>query len=120
MTMTMSSNTIPGLVESLGGLHDAMVLRFVWQRDEKRLEIDIDDLHANFAGLSGYQGPVATRVVLTDVARAALEVNLAEEGLMIYSWDFKEAAPPGFVCEISFSPGGRVIVECGHIECIGL
>ena len=118
--MTIIANTIPGLIKSVGGLHDATMLRLVWQAGENRLEIDIDDLHANFEGLSDYKGPVATRFIFTDVARAALEMNLAEEGLMIYSWDFKEAAARGFACEILFSPGGRAIVECGRIECIML
>jgi hypothetical protein len=116
----MIPDTIPALINSLGNLHDATVLKLVWQPGENRLEIDIDDLNANFKGLSEYQGPVAATFVFTEVDRAAFEVNLAEEGLMVYAWEFKEASASGFVCEILFSPGGRAIVECGRIEYIRL
>ena len=38
----------------LGGLHDADIGRITWNAEARSIEIEIDDLSANFDGLPGY------------------------------------------------------------------
>lgn len=109
---------IPQFIESLGGLHDAALLKLVWRAAEKRMEIEIDDLHANFGGLPEYQGPTKATFVFSDVTRLNVEADLTESGLMLYDWKFEKSDAPNFACEITFSPSGRVLIGCAGIECV--
>lgn len=116
--MNSTTENIPQLIESLGGLHDATLLKLLWRAADSCLEIEIDDLHANFNGLPEYQGPTKATFVFSQVTGLNLAVDLSTTGLMLYGWKFKKSGVPNYASEISFSPGGRVVVECGHIECV--
>lgn len=116
--MNSTTENIPRLVESLGGLHDATLLKLLWRADEKCVEIEIDDLHANFNGLPEYQGPTKATFVFSQVTRLTVDANLTESGLMLYDWTFEKSGTPDYACEISFSPSGRVSIACGRIECV--
>lgn len=112
------TGNISSFIKSLGGLHDAALRRLQWSGDERRLEIDVDDLYSNFLGLPEYLGPKRAGFVFYEVRSLGIEVDLTERGLTLYDWTFQVDAASGHCCEISFSPGGRVIVSCGRIECL--
>jgi hypothetical protein len=116
--MNSTGETIPQLIGSLGGLHDAALQKLTWHAAESCLEIEIDDLHANFSGLPEYQGPTKATFVFSEVTRLHLEADLTISGLALYDWTFGERRTAQFALEISFSPAGKVTIECGRIECV--
>ena len=103
----------------MGGLHDATVAEVLWLSSERRLELQIRDLYANFAGLPEYRGPMKGRFIFSEVSKLfSDDVDLAETGLVIYEWLFGETETSAFNCEIRFAPGGNMLIECRHIECL--
>jgi hypothetical protein len=116
--MSSITKNISELIASLGGLHDATLLNLRWHPGENRLEVEIDDLYANFDGRPEYQGPAKGTFVFSEVVRFDVEVNLTQSGLMLYDWKFGKSGVANYACDISFSPGGKMSIECGHIECV--
>lgn len=114
--MNSTTENIPQFIESLGGLHDASLLKLLWRAADSCLEIEIDDLHANLNGLPEYKGPTKATFVFSEVTRLSMEVDLTDSGLMLYDWKFGKSGVSNYASEISFSPGGRVSIECDHIE----
>ena len=107
-------------IESLGELHDATVTEFLWLSLEQRLELGIEDLYWNFERFPEYPGAIPGRFIFSQVSKLyPSDVDLAEGGrLMIYDWLFQKAERSNYSCEILFSPGGRLRIECGQIECL--
>jgi hypothetical protein len=106
-------------VKSLGGLHDSKLLKLVWLLPERRLDLHIKDIWWNSEGHPEYPGPTPAMFVFTDVSK--FDVNVGDfcvVGHMIYDWTFQKTGTPNYVSEIAFSPGGKIIVECDHIECV--
>ena len=105
-------------IKSLGALHDATVTEMRWLPQEKRFEIGIEDLYQNFKGLPDYPGPTKGRFVFSQVSKLySTDVDFADVGLMIYELTFRNSEAPGHGCEIRFSPGGKMLIECQSIEC---
>ena len=111
--------TIKDRVESLGGLHDAVILSLVWNAQDRRLEIAVDDINSNTNGLPEYQGPVSAMLQFSEVSRFEVNANLAEVGLMVYEWTISRKGPDILASTISLSPGGELTIECRSIEIAG-
>jgi hypothetical protein len=115
--MKLITENIYQLIRSLGGLHDATLLKLLWCAAEKRLEIEIDDLHANFSGLPEYKGPTDAIFIFSNVSRFNIEADLTGKGLMLYDWIFEKSDATNHMCQISFSPSGRMTIHCARIAC---
>ncbi len=98
------------LAPSLGGLHDARLVKFTWHSEMRRLEIFIDDLYSNFEGLPEYQGPKAAVIVFDGVERLAVEIDFGGAGLMVYDCTVNRSTV-GYTTQFSFSPSGRVTID---------
>jgi hypothetical protein len=112
------TNNMVEVITVLGGLHDAVLSRFLWQSQDNRLELEIDDLHANFRGLPGYEGPTRATLVFTRVTHLDIHMNFCTEGLMIYDWKSDRVGPENCTSEILFSPGGRITIVFGGLQCV--
>lgn len=106
------------LVESLGGLHDARAIAIEWSADDRRVRIVVDDIYANNRGLPEYPGPMQATVIFSDTSRLNVEAELALDGLSIYEWTISRKDPDSFSSVITFSPGGKVALECREIDII--
>ena len=109
---------IAEFIKSLGGLHDSTVLKMLWHPENSRLEIEIEDIYWNFEGLPEYPGPTRATFVFSQVASLEVEVNFTVVGLMVHDWEFQATGVPNYKSEILFSPGGKITIECGRIECV--
>ena len=104
-------------IKSLGGLHDAVLIRSTWYADDRLLDIIVDDIYSNNLGLDGYEGPKKATLRFTKITRLYFNVELNEQGLMIYDWNFTPC-DSGYISDILFSPSGKIHVDCNDIECI--
>jgi hypothetical protein len=110
---------IAQFIKSLGGLHDAEITKLLWQPESRSLEIKIDDLYANFEGCADYKGPQSAGFVFSQVSKFdVLALSFDEFGVMIYEWTVTTTEKSTYLSEIGFCTGGRVLVECGTLECI--
>lgn len=108
--------SIQSQVESLGGLHDAMVMSLTWNAEKRTLSVVVDDINANTSGLPEYPGRSMATFVFSGVTLLHAEVDLALDGLMIFEWIISRKEPDGYCSSISFSPDGRLAIECRHID----
>jgi hypothetical protein len=97
-------------LERFGALHDCGVTRVDWKIEDKRFEIEIDDIWSNFEGLPEYQGPQAGRIGLEGVTNVHMDIDDIQGPLKIYdlsvSTDVK-GLPKLFA---TFWPSGRIEV----------
>lgn len=105
-------NDIGQLMSRLGGIHDSVLTRLCWMPEIACLELEIDDLHANFYGLPEYKGPTKARFVFMEVRRIDIQANLREQGITIYDCVLETDG----ISKILFSPGGQITIECGKIK----
>jgi hypothetical protein len=108
---------IVALVKSLGGLHDSTMLSLQWDPPSKRLEMRIEDIYSNFLGLPEYPGATPATFIFSGVKNLVVEVDFTEDGLWVYDCEFHHAEGSKYNCAILFSPGGKIVVACDHIEC---
>ena len=80
------SMTIQDRIESLGGLHDAIILSLAWSAEERRLGIAVDDINSNINGLPEYLGARSATLVFSEVTHLDVNANLTVAGLMVYDW----------------------------------
>lgn len=114
----MQGQPIEQFIKSLGGLHDATLTNLHWYLEDKRLEFGIEDIYSNFHGLPNYPGATKGKFIFSDVKKLIVEVKLSEVGLIVFDWTVTKDMSDNFCSEIRFSPGGLVVVECAHIECV--
>jgi len=111
--------TIQDRIDSLGGLHDAIIMSLAWSADDRRLRVAVDDVNSNTFGLPEYPGPIGATFVFSGVTRLEVNADLASQGMMVYEWTMSRKGPGTHVSRIALSPGGEVIVECRSIEIAG-
>lgn len=107
---------IQSQIESLGGLHDARVMSLAWNAEDRTFSLVVDDINANTSGLPEYPGRSMATLVFSGVTLLQAEADLALDGLMIFEWIIARKEPEGFCSSISLSPGGRLAIECRHID----
>lgn len=102
-------------IESLGGLHDSMVMAVDWNAEARTLRIVVDDINANTRGLPEHPGPARATLVFSEVRLLHADADLASAGLRIFEWVISRSEPDGFCSSIALSPGGRLAIECRQI-----
>jgi len=109
-------NQAQSLIESLGGLRDAVMSGFRWARAEKTLTLEFEDLSTGLADPLVYTGPEPGDVVFLDSYSVFLTVDPIQEGLMVYEARVVEEGAGFVVVEVKFRPGGTLTVNCGGVE----
>lgn len=107
---------IHDLIRSLGGLHDAVLVMFSWRPIEEKLEIEINDMYANFYGLPEYVGPKRISFVFSGVKYLDIQMNMSTPGLRVYEWTSRFMDDGCQQAVIAFSPAGKVVVNYRHAE----
>jgi hypothetical protein len=109
-------NAAQSLIDSVGGLRDAVMSGFRWARAEGRLVLTFDDLTTGLAESADYQGPEPGEVVFREVFSVFMTVDPVQEGLMVYEARVVEEGEEFVVVEVKFRPGGTLTVNCGGID----
>ncbi len=112
------SMTIQDRIESLGGLHDAIILSLAWSAEERRLGIAVDDINSNINGLPEYLGARSATLVFSEVTHLDVNANLTVAGLMVYDWTITSKGPDTYASSLMLSPGGKLTIECRSIEIV--
>ncbi len=107
-------------IESLGRLHDGKVLGLQWLPEERRFELMVKDLYADFDGLPEYKGPVRAKFVFSDVSVLSIDAVLSERGLLLHEWVMQKGDPKSYDSELKFSLSGTISIGCGAVECVEL
>lgn len=110
--------TIQDRIDSLGGLHDAIILSLAWSAEEGCLWIAVDDINSNTNGLPEYPGPISATLVFSEVTHLEVNANLLEDGMMIYEWAIACKWPDTYASSLSLSPGGKLTIECRSIQIV--
>ena len=110
--------TIQDRIESLGGLHDAIILSLAWSAEERRLGIAVDDINSNTNGLPEYLGPRSATLVFSEVTHLEVNANLTVGGLMVYDLAIERTGPDAYASSLMLSPGGKLTIECRSIEIV--
>jgi|688.fasta_scaffold115087_2 hypothetical protein len=112
------SMTIQDRIESLGGLHDAIILSLAWSAEERCLRIVVDDINSNTFGLPEDPGPRSATLVFSEVTCLDVNANLTVAGLMVYDWTITSKGPDTYASSLMLSPGGKLTIECRSIEIV--
>ena len=109
-------NDIVQFIEDLGGLHDARIVDLFWYSSDRRLELQIDDIHANSQGLPEAANPEGGTFIFFEVATFLIDADLGIHDIAIYEW-VANMEGKRVRSTILCSPGGRLEIECERIEC---
>jgi len=109
-------NRAQSLIESLGGLRDAVMTGFRWARAEKCLALEFEYLSAGLVEPILYTGPEPGEVVFLDIYSMFLTVDPIQDGLMVYEARVVEEGEGFVVVEVKFRPGGTLTVNCSAVE----
>ena len=112
------SMTIQDRIESLGGLHDAIILSLAWSAEERGLRIVVDDINSNPHGLPETPGPRGATLIFSEVTHLEVNANLTVGGLMVYDLAIERQEPDTYASSLSLSPGGQLTIECRSIEIV--
>ena len=112
------SMTIQDRIESLGGLHDAIILSLAWSAEDRRLRIVVDNVNSNTFGLPEDPGPRSATLVFSEVTHLDVNANLTVAGLMVYDWTITSKGPDTYASSLMLSPGGKLTIECRSIEIV--
>jgi hypothetical protein len=110
--------TIQDRIESLGGLHDAIILSLAWSAEERCLRIVVDDINSNTNGLPEYPGALGATLIFSEVTQLEVNANLTVGGLMVYDWTIARQEPTTYASSLMLSPGGKLTIECQSIEIV--
>ncbi len=94
----------------MGGLHDSVVKRIVWDANLKTLEFEIEDLCSNFEGFPEYPGSTPGTIVLEGIDRVAFQIDTQEKRLNIYEFLVSDDDLKQHCATVSFRPSGRIAV----------
>ena len=110
--------TIQDRIESLGGLHDAIIASLAWSAEERRLRIVVDNVNSNSFGLPEYPGPRGATLIFSEVTHLDVNANLTVGGLMVYDWTIARQEPTTYASSLMLSPGGQLTIVCRSIEIV--
>lgn len=103
--------TLKEFLESMGGLHDAVVAELVWRPEGKLLRLEIQDICSNFEGLPEYPGATPAVIELRNVAQVHFDIDTAEQRLNIHDFNVEIDNAGSYRSLISFWPAGRITVH---------
>lgn len=101
----------------LGGLHDANIDRTTLNFLDRSIEIEIDDLNANFDGLPEYSGKRPSVLIFDEVKNLEISCDgLPGDTQRVYRLELQKNADSGQVAAlILISPSGRMSFEFGTV-----
>jgi hypothetical protein len=100
--------------QKLGGLHDARVEGFEWQKKSHRLSIWVDDINSNSADLPGYGGELPAELIFNNVEILDVDLRINTDSFSIYGLGV-EVREKGFRISIEFAPGGKMRFMCTEV-----
>lgn len=100
----------------LGGLHDAIITAFSWNKDDEMLSIGIDDLNSNYLDLPEYKGLRPVEIVFTGVQDLDCDIQIKGSNFSIYDLLIEEEAC--YSVNIKCSPGGYFKCQCEAIKLV--
>lgn len=98
----------------LGGLHDAVITAFSWNKEDRILRIGIDDLNSSFLDLPEYKGLRPVEIVFTGVQNLDCDIQIKGSNSNIYDFLIEEETCHSI--NITCSPGGHFKCQCESIE----
>ena len=99
---------LQAFLERMGGLHDAVVRRLVWEQEARTLRLEIEDLYSNFEGLPEYPGVVSGFVELRGVEEIGFDIKTNEKRLNVDEFLVEADGLDKYRASISFWPTGRI------------
>lgn len=100
-----------------GGLHDCGVTRIDWRIEDKRFEIEIDDIWTNFEGMPEYRGPRACRITLEGVTSIQMRIDDVRGRLKIYEISVSTEIEQAPKLSATFWPSGSIEIIFGAVVC---
>ncbi|GAB1270347.1 hypothetical protein NBRC116493_36010 [Aurantivibrio infirmus] len=100
----------------LGGLHDAFITAFSWNKENQTFSISIDDLNSNFLDLPEYKGLCPVDIVFVGVCNLDCNIQIKSSNFSIY--DFLIEEETCYSVNIKCSPGGYFKCQCETIKLI--
>lgn len=107
--------TAQTLIDSFGGLRDAVMTGFKWTREEKRMALRFEDLSTGLADPLVYTGPEPGELVFLDIYSVFVTVDPIQDGLMVYEARVVEENEGAVIVEVKFRPGGTLTVNCAAL-----
>lgn len=92
-------------LRKLGGLHDAIVERLIWDPIKREMEFYFDDIHSNFEGLPEYPGKQPGMIRLRGIRDTRIDIETSER---LRVFEFLAKAGESDVVLILFSPSGKI------------
>lgn len=104
----------------LGGLHDTQILNISWDIPLRKVSLRLDDLNANFEGLSDYQGLRASTLVLNGVSdtNIACQTFVGDRHTIYELSVIEHLESNSFRLLFLLSPGGKIELSCESLELI--
>ncbi len=121
MEVILSKNTINEpkvFFDELGGLHDAVITAFTWDKEDKSLSISIDDLNSNYLDLPEYKGLRPVEIIFIGVQ--SFDCVIQAKGLSFNIYDFLVEKETYYSVNIKYSPGGYFKCQCESIKLIDI
>lgn len=106
-------NSFNDFLLRMGGMHDSIVERLMWSPDEKRIELQFDDLYRNFNGLPEYPGRQLGVIVLHGVSNLSLTLD-SDGPLRVF--EFLPEEGESDVVVLTFSPTGKLRVQYSAVD----
>ena len=117
MTAEQSENMIEnpaGYFEELGGLHDARINEFSWDKKEKSLSVVVDDINSNFLDLPEYKGEKSAELIFSDVSSLDINTQIDDETFGISDLEVTDQAGSHEIL-LNCTPGGSIKFKCKAI-----
>lgn len=100
--------SLKSFVETLGGLHDAVVQKLAWNLEERVLRFEFKDIYIDFEGFPEYPGLTPGSVMLRKVGDVSFELDAKEGSLHVYEFAVENIDDDKWIASISFWPGGKI------------
>ncbi|MEX2500543.1 MAG: hypothetical protein WD397_16880 [Wenzhouxiangellaceae bacterium] len=97
-----------------GGLHDALITAFSWNKENQVLSIGIDDLNRNFIDLPEYKGLRPIEIVFQGVRNLDFNMQIARSSFGIYDLLVEEKTC--FSINVKCFPGGYIKFQCEAVK----
>lgn len=102
-------------LHSKGTLHDCQIMQIWWSVQERRLELEIEDLNGNFYGLPEYPGVKPGRISLSDVDLIRFDIAKPDPTLSIFEVVTQKEGS-SLLVEVRLVPSGVIKVRCGSAQ----
>ena len=105
-------SNIQEMFKYTGNLHDAVITKMNWSISDRLLELFIEDIECNYAGLAQYKGPRAVKLSLEHVSVSKFEFEFIDDKLKIYDFDISSTDNDLFNFVFTCSSNGMIKGKC--------